>query len=88
MQKTTTSEYDRGFEDLTSSDGIKKYKNGDSLFFPNFDHPEMMLVSSPLTRINYFTWSRSIKITLRAKMKICFIDGRFKKHETDSSDYD
>lgn len=82
------SMYDRGFKDSTSRDGIKEYRNWDPLFLQNFDHPGMMLVSSLLTGFNYLTWSRSIKIALRAKMKIGFIDGRFKKPETNSSDYD
>ncbi|KAL2232566.1 UNVERIFIED_CONTAM: hypothetical protein Sindi_1436600 [Sesamum indicum] len=39
------------------------------------DHPGMILVSTSLTKNNYFTWSYAIKRALDLKMKLCCIDG-------------
>ncbi|KAK4400314.1 hypothetical protein Sango_1137500 [Sesamum angolense] len=38
------------------------------------DHPGMVLVSAPLTGKNYLNWSHAINRSLRAKMKLGFID--------------
>ncbi|CAN6684271.1 unnamed protein product [Malus baccata var. baccata] len=41
----------------------------------------MMLVSQPLTPDNYNTWSRAMIGVLKAKNKLSFVDGTFKKPE-------
>ncbi|CAN6695299.1 unnamed protein product [Malus baccata var. baccata] len=41
----------------------------------------MMLVSQPLTPDNYNTWSRAMIGALKAKNKLSFVDGTFKKPE-------
>ena len=55
--------------------------NGDPYFLHSSDHPGMVLVSAPLTRSNFLTWSRSMRIALGAKMKLEFIDGKIQKLE-------
>ncbi|KAL2227777.1 UNVERIFIED_CONTAM: hypothetical protein Sindi_2136400 [Sesamum indicum] len=47
------------------------------------DHPEMVLVSVPLTDNNYLNWSFGIKRALHAKMKLGFMDGTSDKPNTD-----
>lgn len=39
------------------------------------DSPGTILVSQPLLRENYTTWSRSMIMALSAKNKVSFIDG-------------
>ncbi|KAL0307073.1 UNVERIFIED_CONTAM: hypothetical protein Sradi_6124600 [Sesamum radiatum] len=48
-----------------------------------FDHPGMVLVSAPLSSSNYLNWSCGIKRALRAKLKLCFIDGTSMKPRVD-----
>lgn len=62
---------DGGVDD--SRDARSKY-SGDPLFLQNLDNPGMTLVSSVLTGNNYLAWSRSIEITLGAKVKLGFIN--------------
>lgn len=47
----------------------------DSLSLHNSDNPGMVLVSAPLTDINYLAWSRSITLASKAKVKLGFIYG-------------
>lgn len=49
----------------------------DSLMLHNSNHPGMVLVTFPLIGNNYLTWSTTIKISLEAKDKLCFVDGTF-----------
>lgn len=51
----------------------------DPLFLSNSDHPGMQLVSNQFSGANYHSWSRSVKMALGAKMKLCFINGMCKK---------
>ncbi|KAL2246285.1 UNVERIFIED_CONTAM: hypothetical protein Sindi_2896700, partial [Sesamum indicum] len=39
------------------------------------DNLGQSLVTNPLDRSNYLSWSRSVKIALAAKMKLSFING-------------
>ncbi|XP_074368142.1 uncharacterized protein LOC141708419 [Apium graveolens] len=44
-------------------------------YLSSSDHPGLSLVSEQLTDQNYHQWSRSVQITLSAKLKLGFIDG-------------
>ncbi|KAF7827611.1 uncharacterized protein G2W53_018775 [Senna tora] len=55
---------------------MKKLENSWALH--NSDQPGMSLVTSPLTRSNYLTWSMAVRIALEAKEKLVFIDGSSK----------
>ncbi|XP_052181930.1 uncharacterized protein LOC127794724 [Diospyros lotus] len=48
---------------------------GDPLQIHASDHPGMILVSTPLTGLNYRSWSRGIQIALGAKNKLGFVNG-------------
>ncbi|KAL2240188.1 UNVERIFIED_CONTAM: hypothetical protein Sindi_0660000 [Sesamum indicum] len=45
------------------------------------EHPGTSLVSVPLDGSNFLTWSRSIKLALKAKQKLGFVDGTYPKPE-------
>lgn len=49
------------------------------MLLQNSDYSGMSLITSQLTGNNYLTWSRLVKITLRVKTKLGFIDGRCKR---------
>ncbi|XP_010272570.1 PREDICTED: uncharacterized protein LOC104608320 [Nelumbo nucifera] len=65
----------------------KDLNNGDPLYLQSFDHPRMILVSTPLTGNNFLTWSKSMMIALEAKVKLGFIDGSCEKLEKESPLY-
>lgn len=44
-------------------------------YLQNSDHPGMILVTQPLTDLNYSQWKRSMMIALSAKLKLGFVDG-------------
>lgn len=46
---------------------VKEYKNEDPLCLQNSDFPDMILVTPPLTGLNYLSWSRSFKVALEVK---------------------
>ncbi|XP_068305030.1 uncharacterized protein [Pyrus communis] len=50
-----------------------------SYYLHHSDQPGMMLISQPLTPDNYNTWSRAMIGALKAKNKLSFVDGTFKK---------
>lgn len=53
-------------------------------FLHHSDNPGLSLVSQLLTRDNYVTWSRAMRIALSAKNKLGFVDGSiFPPDETD-----
>lgn len=60
----------------------------DPLVIHGSDHPGMQLVSVPLNGRNFLTWSRSMRLALCAKVKLGFIDGRYKKPSETDVDYD
>lgn len=60
----------------------------ESFLLQNYDHPSMVLVSAPLTGTNYLSWSRSMKIALRAKNKLGFINGKIDVSNIDSNEYE
>ncbi|KAL0458915.1 UNVERIFIED_CONTAM: hypothetical protein Slati_0518700 [Sesamum latifolium] len=52
------------------------------------NNPGMSLTSIPLDGSNFLTWSRSVKISLGAKMKLSFINGKIKKPEESDQTYE
>ena len=59
-----------------------------SMFLHNSDHPDMILVTAPLTGSNYLTWSRSMKIALIAKQKLGFVNGKCIQPDINSKEYE
>ncbi|XP_068331558.1 uncharacterized protein [Pyrus communis] len=57
------------------------YDVNHAYYLHHSDQPGMMLVSQPLTLDNYNTWSRAMIGALKAKNKLSFVDGTFKKPE-------
>lgn len=82
---TTTSNYvrfdgkHRRFDYRGGSNALQN--TNDPLIMQNFDNPEMVLVMTLLTDVNFLTWSRSIKRALAAKNKLVFINGGAKEPE-------
>ena len=64
---------------VSSSSGASMAYESEDLKIHTSDFPGMVLVSTPLKRNNYLLWSRSVKVTLMAKMKLSFIDGSYPK---------
>lgn len=60
----------------------------DPLLLHNSDHPGMTLITFQLTGNNYLTWNRPVKITLGAKTKLGFIDGRCKQPDEKDAKYE
>ena len=52
--------------------------NNDPLFLQASDHPGMYLTNVKLNGTNFQQWSRSVKIALRTRTKLGFIDGSCK----------
>lgn len=48
----------------------------------------MVLVSTPLTGNNHLSWNRSMKIASGAKVKLGFINGKYKMPNEDSLDFE
>ncbi|KAL0311919.1 UNVERIFIED_CONTAM: hypothetical protein Sradi_5591200, partial [Sesamum radiatum] len=65
----------------------KHQVHADCLQLQDSDHPTMILVTTPLDGGNYLIWSRLIRISLGAKMKLGFIDGKIPKPEKDSDEF-
>ncbi|XP_021623920.1 uncharacterized protein LOC110623311 [Manihot esculenta] len=61
---------------------------GDPLSLQASDHPGMNLVSAPLIGSNFRSWTRAIKITLGAKMKLGFVEGTVSAPSKDSEGYE
>ena len=59
--------------------------NNDPLWLQNSDHPGAQLVGVKLTGLNFQKWSRSVKIALRTKGKLGFIDGSCARPSQDTS---
>ena len=53
----------------------------------NSDHPSMTLVLAPLTRDNFLSWSKSMKIALGAKNKLKFINGSCEVPSVEPTEY-
>ncbi|KAG9144318.1 hypothetical protein Leryth_019420, partial [Lithospermum erythrorhizon] len=47
----------------------------DPLFFHSSDHSSLILVTDPLTDLNYTSWSRAMRIALEARDKYGFLTG-------------
>ncbi|KAL0446186.1 UNVERIFIED_CONTAM: hypothetical protein Slati_1746500 [Sesamum latifolium] len=52
------------------------------------EHSGMIIVTAPMDGTNYMTWSRSVKLALRARTKLCFIDGSYDKPNKEDKNYD
>ncbi|XP_061353333.1 uncharacterized protein LOC133298115 [Gastrolobium bilobum] len=48
---------------------------GNPYFLHSGENPALVLVSNLLDGKNYYSWSRAMKMALRSKNKLCFIDG-------------
>ena len=56
----------------------------DPLYIASSDYPGMTLTNTTFNRVNFHSWSRTIKMALGAKLKLGFIDGTcMKPHVTD-----
>lgn len=73
-------------EDITIEQRI--WRNDDPLYLQNTDHPEMILVTTDLIGNNYLSWSRSMKIAVGAKVKLGFINGKIKRTDEGSPDFE
>ncbi|KAJ8641114.1 hypothetical protein MRB53_017808 [Persea americana] len=61
--------------DKESSSTDDQRANNDPFFVHHSDNPTAVLVSPLLTGDNYSTWLRAMTMALRAKNKLCFVDG-------------
>ncbi|XP_075504350.1 uncharacterized protein LOC142541771 [Primulina tabacum] len=52
-------------------------------FLQNGDHPGLILVSHPLSGINYNTWNRAMSMALTAKNKLSFVDNSIQRPPLD-----
>lgn len=59
----------------TTSSVITTIDRQDPLYLHPSDNPGLQLVTNFLTLTNYLIWSRSMRIALKAKNKLGFIDG-------------
>lgn len=53
----------------------------DPLYLHASDHPSLKLVSNQLTLNNYLLWNRSMRVALKSKNKLSFIDGAYPQPE-------
>ena len=65
----------------------KGYNSIRSMFLHNSDRPGMVLVTAPLIGSNYLTWSRSMNISLIAKRKPGFVNGKCVQSDMNSKEY-
>lgn len=70
----------------TSEDQNSGFLLKDPLYLDASDNPCLQLVTNPLTMTNYLSWSRSIKIALKARNKLGFVDGTYSQPEDVDSD--
>jgi hypothetical protein len=59
------------------ADTLQKFSS--PFFLHNGDSPGVVMVSQTLIGGNYNTWSRSMRMALRAKNKLKFVDGTLTK---------
>jgi len=76
--------------DSASSDSRFNSKNyhADPLYLQGSNHPGMQLTNVKLNGLNFQQWSRAVKIALRTKMKLGFLDATCGKPALGSSTYD
>uniref|UniRef100_A0A7C9D2G2 Retrotransposon Copia-like N-terminal domain-containing protein n=1 Tax=Opuntia streptacantha TaxID=393608 RepID=A0A7C9D2G2_OPUST len=65
--------------------GDPEIYNNDPLYLQSSDHPGAQIVAVKLTGPNFMKWSRTVKIALRTKGKLGFIDGSCPKPGQDTS---
>ncbi|KAL0303359.1 UNVERIFIED_CONTAM: hypothetical protein Sradi_6204000 [Sesamum radiatum] len=51
------------------------------------EHSGMIIVTAPMDGMNYMTWSRSVKLALRARTKLCFIEDSYDKPNKEDKNY-
>jgi len=61
--------------------------NSDPLYLFNFYFPGVQLVNVKLNGSNFHKWSRVVKITLKTKTKLGFINGSYARPAFNSPDY-
>lgn len=74
--------------EATTSQSQNSVTSADLMNLQNSDNSGMVLVTAPLTRNNYRSQNRAVKIALRAKQKFGMIDGTIKLSEKDSTEYE
>lgn len=72
----------------TPTRNISKTIIDDTLMLQNSNNPTMVLVFIQLNNINYRGWNRAMKITLDAKKKLVFVEGKIILLEDGSEDYE
>jgi len=68
--------------------GEVDYYNNDQFCLHSSDHPGSQIVNLKLSRPNFQKWSRSVKIALRTKGKLDFLDGTCVKLSQNSTKFD
>ncbi|KAL0321839.1 UNVERIFIED_CONTAM: hypothetical protein Scaly_2480300, partial [Sesamum calycinum] len=68
--------------------GKKVEADCDHLKIQTSDNPGTVLVSNLLDSTNFLSWSCSIKVTLRAKMKLGFINGKIVKPDEEDEEFE
>ncbi|KAF7832301.1 uncharacterized protein G2W53_014634 [Senna tora] len=88
---TSSNQVKDGFVVITpgsigSGDSSSGFYRRDPLYLHPTDHTGLQLVSILLTPSNYMIWSRFMKIALKSKNKLGFMDGTCPKPTDESSD--
>lgn len=68
---------------VTSSMTTHLDQNTDPCYLLPSDSPRLLLTNVKSNGLNFLNWSRSIKLTLSAKVKLGFLDGTCLKLEND-----
>ncbi|KAL0385762.1 UNVERIFIED_CONTAM: hypothetical protein Sradi_2970500 [Sesamum radiatum] len=63
-------------------------EDADSLQMHGIENAGMTTVTAPMDGMNYLAWSRAIKLALRGRMKLCFIDETSRKPDREYENYD
>ncbi|KAL0391906.1 UNVERIFIED_CONTAM: Retrovirus-related Pol polyprotein from transposon RE1 [Sesamum radiatum] len=63
-------------------------EDADFLQMHGIENAGMTIVTAPMDGTNYLAWSRAIKLALRGRMKLCFIDGTSLKPDHGHENYD
>ncbi|XP_061362704.1 uncharacterized protein LOC133306403 [Gastrolobium bilobum] len=74
---------------MTNQGSLPDYLTNPSnpLHLHSSENPSLILVSPPLNGKNFHSWQRSMKMALRSKNKITFVDGTFKIPKSSDSTF-
>ena len=75
---------------VSNDSGQRNYHenyNSDPLYLSSSDFPGMQLVNAKLNGSNFQKWSRAMKIALKTKTKLGFIDGSCARPTVESPYY-